>query len=82
MVPTGDRPKELELSNELQDIPEVTDVISYVDTVGAEIPAAYLKDALLSRLESEEYSRMVLTVQAEYEGETAFEIIEEIRALG
>lgn len=82
MVPTGDRPKELALSEELQEIPEVTDVISYVDTVGAEIPTAYLDDALLSRLESEAYSRMVLTVQAEYEGETAFEIIEEIRALG
>lgn len=82
MVPTGDRAKELALSEELQEIPEVMDVISYVDTVGAEIPAAYLDDSLLSRLESEDYSRMVMTVQAEYEGETAFEIIEEIRALG
>lgn len=82
MVPTGDRPKELELSKELQEIPEVTDVISYVDSVGAEIPATYLDDSLLSRLESEDYSRMVMTVQAEYEGETAFDIIEEIRAVG
>lgn len=79
MVPTGDRPKEIELSAELKAIPEVTDVISFVDTVGAEIPAAYLDDSLLSRLESEEYSRMVLTVQAEYEGQTAFDIVEEIR---
>lgn len=82
MVPTGDRPKELELSQKLKEIPEVTDVISYVDTVGAEIPAAYLDDSLLSRLESQDYSRMVLTVQAEYEGETAFDIVEEIRTIG
>lgn len=81
MVPTGDRPKEMELSKELQAIPEVTDVISFVDTVGAEIPAAYLDDSLLSQLESEKYSRMVLTVQAEYEGEKAFDIVEEIREI-
>lgn len=82
MVPTGDRPKELELSNELQAIPEVTNVIPYVETVGAEIPVAYLDDSLLSRLESEDYSQIMLTVQVEYEGETVFDIIEEIRAIG
>lgn len=82
IVPTGDRPKELDLTSELKEIPELTDVISYVDTVGAEIPAAYLDDGLLSRLESEDYTRMILTVQSEYEGERVFDIIEDIRAIG
>lgn len=81
MVPKGDSPKEIKMSETLKEIPEVTDIISFVDTVGPEIPSAYLEDSTLDRLESEEYSRMVLTVNAEYEGETAFKIIEEIRGI-
>ena len=82
MVENRDLAKQIDMSTKLQEIPELTDIISFVDTVGAEIPPAYLEESTLNRLESENYSRMVLTVSTEYEGERAFEIIEEIRNIG
>lgn len=81
MVEKGDLPKEIELSTKLKEIPELTDIISFVDTVGPEIPLAYLEDSTLNQLESENYSRMVLTVDTEFEGEKSFEIVEEIRKI-
>ena len=78
MVANDDRTKQIEMSTKLQEIPELRDIISFVDTVGAEIPPAYLEKDILNRLESKNYSRMVLTVNTEYEGERSFKIIEEI----
>lgn len=79
MVPSGSRETERKLSNDLQDISEVTSIISYVDTVGEVIPESYLDEDTLSQLESGTYSRMVLTVDAEYEGEETFALIETIK---
>ncbi|MGN1104847.1 MAG: MMPL family transporter, partial [Candidatus Coproplasma sp.] len=69
LVPRGNLEKEQELSDSLHEIPEVKSIISYVDTVGAEIPYEYLDADTLSQLVSENYSRFVLTVEADYEGE-------------
>lgn len=79
LVPRGDLKTEQELSSALQEIPQVKSMISYVDTVGAEIPMEYLDQDVLSQLESPNYSRMVLTVDAELEGEKTFELVEQIR---
>ena len=54
-------------------------ILSYVDTVGAEIPMEYLDEDTLSQLVSENYSRFVITVDADYEGEETFELVENIR---
>lgn len=79
LVPTGDLATQRELSDALHDIPEVKSILSYVDTVGQEIPEAYLDEATLSQLVSDDYSRMVLTVEADYEGEATFALVETIR---
>lgn len=79
LVPRGDTAKETQLSNELKDIPKVSDVISYVDNVGAEIPMQYLDSSTLSKLESKNYSRMVLTVNTSYEGDEAFSVVKTLR---
>lgn len=81
MVPKGDMVKEMELSEELHSLPEVKSIISYVDVVGAEIPTEYLDEDTLSQLMSDEYSRMVLTVDVSYEGKEAFELVEKIRKI-
>lgn len=81
MVPRGDLADEKALSDAVQEIPEVTSVISYVDSVGAVIPLEYVPESKLSKLVSENYSRMILTVKTEYEGEQAFSVVEEIRNL-
>ena len=79
LVPKGDNAKELELSDELHNIPEVTGIISYADTVGLEIPEGYLDQETLAMLKSETYSRYVISVDAAYEGKKTFSLVEQIK---
>lgn len=79
MVPKESTAIETELSEALHDLPEITSIISYVDLAGAEIPYEYLDADTLSQLESETYSRMVLSVDVDYEGDETFSLVERIR---
>ncbi len=79
LVPKGDNATEMELSEELHTLPQVTSILSYVDTVGAEIPNKYLDEETLSLLQSDNYSRFVITVDVDYEGEETFSLVEQIR---
>jgi len=81
MVPRGDTAKETQLSATLKTIPEVSSIVSFVDNAGAEIPPEYLDQDTLSKLESKDYSRMVLTVDTEYEGTDAFNVVQKIRKI-
>lgn len=80
LVPRGNLEREQKLSDALREIPEINSVLSYVDTVGAEIPYEYLDEDTLSLLVSDNYSRFVLTVNVDYEGEETFELVETLRA--
>lgn len=80
LVPKGDDATEKELSDELKKLPQVDNILSYVDTVGSEIPKEYLDEDTLSLLVSDNYSRMVVTVDVDYEGKETFELVEEIRS--
>lgn len=79
LVKKGDTATETELCNKLKELPEVTSIISYVEAAGAEIPSEYLDADTLKLLQSEHYSRMVLSIDAEEEGDTAFSLVEQIR---
>ncbi len=79
MVPKSNTATQKELSDALHDIKEVKSILSYVDTVGETIPEQYLDSNTLSKLNSENYTRMVLTVDAEYEGDKTFSLVETIR---
>ncbi len=79
LVPSGDPTAEIQLSQALWKIPQVKSIISYVDTVGAEIPKEYLDEEIRSKLVSDNYSRMVLTVETDFEGDATFELVEQIR---
>lgn len=79
LVPQGSRHTEKALSDELRTLPQVKNIISYVDTVGAEIPEQYLDSNTYSLLCSENYSRMVISVDADYEGNKTFSLVNEIR---
>lgn len=79
LVPRGDTATETELSDALHELPEVSGIISYVDLAGAEIPLAYLDDNTMSQLMSDHYSRMVLSVDVDYEGDTTFHLVQKIR---
>ncbi|MGN0665275.1 MAG: RND family transporter [Huintestinicola sp.] len=81
LVPKVSRQTEKALSDELCTLPQVKDIISYVDTVGAEIPEQYLDSDTYSMLCSENYSRMVVSVDADYEGKETFALIENVREI-
>lgn len=79
LVPEGSRETEKKLSDELRTIPEVSDIISYVDTVGAEIPSSYLDEETYSLLCSDNYSRMAVSVKTDFEGKEAFDLVQQVR---
>ncbi|MDO4842127.1 MAG: MMPL family transporter [Phoenicibacter congonensis] len=80
MVPEESTATQAELSDALHEIPQVKNIVSYVDTVGSTIPEQYLDSGTLSKLNSENHTRMVLTVDAAYEGEKTFSLVETVRS--
>lgn len=79
LVPKDDKATQKKLSDALHDIPQVDQIISYVDTVGMEIPESYLDQETLEKLCSDKYTRMVITAKIDYEGEETFDLVEKIR---
>ncbi len=79
LVPAGNTTAEQELSDALHELSQVKSIISYVDTVGAEIPAEYLDESVTEQLDSGNYRRFVITVEAASEGEDTFSLVENIR---
>ena len=79
MVPKQDKATQKQLSDDLHRIPQVSSILSYVDTVGMEIPESNLDQATYAKLCSDRYTRMVISVDAEYEGSDTFRLVEVIR---
>lgn len=79
LVPKDSTAVQAELSQALHEIPQVKSILSYVDTVGETIPEQYLDSGTLAKLNSENYTRVVLTVDAAYEGEETFSLVETVR---
>ena len=65
LVPKGDMSKEVALNEALCENKNVTSVISYVNTVGAQIPDGYVPEDSLEQLYSKNYSRFVVTLDTE-----------------
>ena len=81
MVPKGDFVTEKELSQELQTIRQVKSILSYVDNADETIPTEYVPSGTRSKLLSEHYSRLVITVEEEVEGDAAFNLVTDIRKM-
>ena len=79
LVPNGSNETQKKLSDTLKEIPEVSSIISYVDTVGEVIPKEYLDEETISQLISPDYSRFVISVDTDYEGKETFKLVEKIR---
>ncbi len=82
LVPTGNVAAERELSKHLNILPFVNSVISYTENIGDKIPAEFVPEDKRSNLMSPNYSRIIITVSTEQEGDAAFAAVEEIRAIG
>ena len=81
MVPKGSTAIERQLSDELNQLDYVKDIISYVDSAGISVPKEYLDESLLDQLDGENYTRFVLTIDSDYEGDQAFDNVQEIKQI-
>lgn len=81
MVPKGDLAKEKELTNKLYECTEVTSVISYVNSVGSEIPMEYVPNSKLSQLVSDNYSRLLISIDRPVQGDDTFKTVENLRSI-
>ena len=80
LVPRGDATKEELLCDDILDIPRVTSVMSYVKTVGSGIPPEFLDASIAEQFYSANLARIIVSVNTQKEGETAFEAVELITA--
>lgn len=81
LVPRDDWGRENQLVDELDSLPEVTGITSYQTQVGRLLPSEVLPPEQLSALLSDNYSRIVLTVDTDKEGVQSFATVEQVRAL-
>lgn len=81
MVPRGSSNREAALCTELRDVPHVTAVTSYVTMVSNKIPEAYLDHSVTNQFYSDHYARIILSADCPFEGEEAFAMVENVKAL-
>ncbi len=79
LVPKGDVAKEDELVQELERMDHVTSVLAYVNTVSSAIPPEYLDESITEQFYSENYSRIILHTDTDFEGDIAFGFIEDVK---
>ena len=82
LVPQGNTAKEQALNDAIKDLPQVSSVLSYVETVGRSIPDAYVPPDQLKLLTSGGYTRLVVSARIPSESAGTFRFVEELRAIG
>lgn len=81
MVPKNDRTKEKLLCEEIEQMNYVTNVISYVTQVGAEIPPEYLSDEITDKFYGENYARIIVYSNLPDESKESFSLVQNIRKM-
>ena len=79
LVPKGSKGSEIALGEEIKAMPEVSSIMSYVETVGNTIPTRFVPREALKMLDSEEYTRMVITARVSPESDKTFAFVEKLR---
>jgi len=78
LVPKEDPGKEIELCEELSQIPDVTNVVSFVTAIGAEIPGEFAPEDVAGQFYSENYTRIIIYTDMEEEGQDTFNTVQAI----
>ena len=79
MVPKGNIANEQALSDEIKNFDEVSSVISYVENVGKSIPPEFVPSEQLKKLNSDKYTRLVITARVPSESEITFAFVNKLR---
>ncbi|WP_281974987.1 efflux RND transporter permease subunit [Halobacillus litoralis] len=78
LVPEGDRAKEEEMVQDLENLPHVSSVLSYVNMVSSAVPPDYLEESMTESFYSDDFARITLYTETDAEGEKAFSLIEQV----
>lgn len=78
LVPKEDPGKELQLCSDLADISHVTDVVSFVTSVGSSIPHEFVPAEALEQFYSDNYARIILYTDTDKEGPEAFDTVQAV----
>lgn len=81
LVPKGEINKELALAQQLHRVPGITQIISYTEMVGSQIPTQIPPAEQLTPFLSSKYSRLILMNDLSSEGEAEFAAVEEIKRI-
>ncbi|MEG0833368.1 MAG: MMPL family transporter [Oscillospiraceae bacterium] len=81
MVPSGDLVSEKALADDLAQIPLISSVTAFTNMVGVEIPEEFLTPEQQSSFSGGGFSRLILYADTEDEGEAAFRVVDEVRAV-
>lgn len=81
MVPRGNEATERKLQEDLENMDDVTSITSLTGFLGASVPTDMFPAALSDQLQSDNYRRMVVNVDVDYEGEQTNALIEDMRAV-
>ncbi|MDR0350895.1 MAG: MMPL family transporter [Coriobacteriales bacterium] len=78
LVPRGDVAREQLLAQHLDELPFVTEVVSYARTVGATLPPEFLGTSITNQFYSPNYARLLVYTDVPAEGERTFAAIGEM----
>ena len=81
LVPKGDLVMETKLTEDLEKLPNVKNVLSYSNTVSPVIPPDYLDTSVTEQFYSDNYARIIINTEMEAEGDASFGLIDEIQQL-
>ncbi|NLW11347.1 MAG: MMPL family transporter [Clostridiaceae bacterium] len=81
IMPQGSQAKEYQLAEKLKEIPEINSIQALASLADPALPRQLLPDAALSQFEKNGYSRMILSLDSEEEGEQPFALVDKIRVL-
>ena len=81
MVPKGEFAREKALVDDLHEMPVISSVTSYVETVGSEIPVEYVPENQVSKLISRDLSRIIVIADVDSESPATFRLVEDLRSL-
>lgn len=79
MVPRTSDKTEQALVDELKEDEDIISITSLTDILGPAIPVELVPDSLTEKLYSDSYSRMLISVGVDYEGDETFALVERIR---
>ena len=81
LAPAGDRAREAAFTKALAEVPGITRVMSYANTVSPEIPPQVLPEDVTANFYENGYARFILTTRLPDEGPDTFRMVEALRQL-